>query len=310
MGTDGIAIIGAGLAGLAAARALTEAGAPVRVFDKGRGPGGRVSTRRIAVGDAEGAVDHGAPALHPAADGPDEAAFRALMAAADAAPEGDGDGWIGVPTMSAIGKALAAGLDLSLSTGIDGIDGPPWRLTSTDGAVHGPFAAVIVAAPAPQAARLTGLDLSAVRMDPQWTGILAFDAPLDAPDRIEGAGDVALALRMAPRPGRPGVEAWAVHMDPGWSRARLETDRPAMAPALLSALGAALGRALPEPLHIAAHRWRFARTAAPLGRPFAADPTGTLVAGGDWALGPDAGHAVASGQAMAKAVLRTLGAAG
>ncbi|MEL6486923.1 MAG: FAD-dependent oxidoreductase, partial [Pseudomonadota bacterium] len=35
-----IAIIGAGMAGLACASALTAAGHKVQVFDKGRGPGG------------------------------------------------------------------------------------------------------------------------------------------------------------------------------------------------------------------------------------------------------------------------------
>ena len=53
-----VAIIGAGLAGLTLATRLTEAGHPVVVFDKGRGVGGRMSTRR---GDADGLrFDHGA----------------------------------------------------------------------------------------------------------------------------------------------------------------------------------------------------------------------------------------------------------
>src|SRR5690349_18625283 len=51
-----VAVIGAGLAGLALARFLTETGFPVKVFDKGRGPGGRMSTRRRE----EGTFDHGA----------------------------------------------------------------------------------------------------------------------------------------------------------------------------------------------------------------------------------------------------------
>ncbi|MDP3490273.1 MAG: FAD-dependent oxidoreductase, partial [Phenylobacterium sp.] len=42
-----IAIIGAGMAGLSCAEALSDAGHAVQVLDKGRGPGGRMSTRRI-----------------------------------------------------------------------------------------------------------------------------------------------------------------------------------------------------------------------------------------------------------------------
>ncbi|MFW5812000.1 MAG: FAD-dependent oxidoreductase, partial [Alkalispirochaetaceae bacterium] len=45
-----IVIIGAGIAGLAAARELTRLGRSVRLLDKGRGVGGRMATRRFAGG--------------------------------------------------------------------------------------------------------------------------------------------------------------------------------------------------------------------------------------------------------------------
>ena len=48
-----VAIIGAGLAGLSCAQALVQAGYQVHVFDKSRGPSGRMSTRR--------AEDHAGP---------------------------------------------------------------------------------------------------------------------------------------------------------------------------------------------------------------------------------------------------------
>ena len=51
-----IAIIGTGIAGLSAAQALTEAGHVVQIFDKSRGSGGRMSSKRS---DA-GALDMGA----------------------------------------------------------------------------------------------------------------------------------------------------------------------------------------------------------------------------------------------------------
>ena len=54
--TDPVLIIGAGMAGLTAARQLHEANLPVLVVDKGRGVGGRMATRRIG----HGRVDHGA----------------------------------------------------------------------------------------------------------------------------------------------------------------------------------------------------------------------------------------------------------
>ena len=41
-----VAVIGGGIAGQSAAAVLSAAGARVTVFDKGRGAGGRLSTRR------------------------------------------------------------------------------------------------------------------------------------------------------------------------------------------------------------------------------------------------------------------------
>ena len=54
-----VAIIGAGLAGATTARTLVDAGADVVVFDKSRGVGGRMATRR-APHDAAVTFDHGA----------------------------------------------------------------------------------------------------------------------------------------------------------------------------------------------------------------------------------------------------------
>ena len=56
MAQDRYAVVGAGLAGLAAARALVAADRAVDLFEKSRGTGGRVATRR-ALGTT---FDHGA----------------------------------------------------------------------------------------------------------------------------------------------------------------------------------------------------------------------------------------------------------
>lgn len=56
-----VAIIGAGMAGLAAARRLTQSGVKLTIFEKSRGLGGRVATRRI-----NGCIlDHGAQIIKP-----------------------------------------------------------------------------------------------------------------------------------------------------------------------------------------------------------------------------------------------------
>ena len=48
-----IAIIGTGIAGLSAAQALTAAGHEVHLFDKSRGSGGRMSSKRSDAGSLD-----------------------------------------------------------------------------------------------------------------------------------------------------------------------------------------------------------------------------------------------------------------
>lgn len=55
-----IGVIGAGIAGLSCAGMLQTAGHAVMVFDKGRGVGGRIATRRVRAPSGDVAIDHGA----------------------------------------------------------------------------------------------------------------------------------------------------------------------------------------------------------------------------------------------------------
>jgi predicted NAD/FAD-dependent oxidoreductase len=71
-----IAVIGAGIAGTACASALQRAGYQVSLFDKSRGPGGRMSTRR----GEDWQCDHGAQYFTARAP-----AFRAEVARWEAA---------------------------------------------------------------------------------------------------------------------------------------------------------------------------------------------------------------------------------
>lgn len=139
-----VVVIGAGTAGLACAKVLVGAGAKVVVVDKGRGPGGRVATRRDTVqlpaapsesgAATEVRFDHGAQFLTARDEG-----FRRQVSAWEAggvvarwnpvsqvlngAEPGvrrprplEHERWVGVPGMNAIGKHLSTGLDVRYST--------------------------------------------------------------------------------------------------------------------------------------------------------------------------------------------------
>lgn len=301
-----VAIIGAGLTGLSAARELRRAGLSPVLYDKGRGVGGRLSTRR-----AEGGLqfDHGAQYLGAKTDG-----FGAFLQEAERAGAagrwsmGEGaDKIVGIPGMNAIAKYLALGADIRQGVEVSAItaDANGWRVAGEH------YDRVICTVPAPQAMQLIGAAhplaeaLGAVVMEPNLTLMLALPAttrPFQT--RRDPGDDVAwLALDTA-KTARPGPECWVAQAGLDWSKAHLERSKEAIATALLPMVCARLGADPDQALYVAAHRWRYAQASVPLGQPYLS-ASGTLFVGGDWALCDRAEGAWQSGMAMAEAVLAT-----
>ncbi len=324
----GAAVIGAGVAGLACAGRLQEAGVPVSLFDKGRGPGGRCATRR-----AGGfAFDHGAQYVTAG-----DERFRQTVAAAEAADlvapwrgvparlpasgqgaREDGAGrWVGVPGMNALARHLGQGLSIRSRVRIVAVerDGNRWRLRAEDGSAAGAFDHVVAAVPASQAVPLlTPAPALAARAEaavlaPCWALMLAFAKPLPTEAAAAFVDDGALAwiCHDGGKPGRaPGGEVpatWVAHASPAWSHAHLEEDPADIAPVLLAAFAEVLDLDVSPPVHLAAHRWRFAKVEAALGESCLYDPGLGIGACGDWCLGPRIEAAFLSGLAMAERVL-------
>lgn len=309
-----IAIVGAGMAGLACAERLAAAGRDVALFDKGRAAGGRMSTRRLATPLGEAAFDHGAQYMTAR-----DAAFRArlerwreagLVAPWPAAGE---DAWIGVPGMNAPVRAMAPPLGVRWEARVErlarGRDG--WHL-SGEGIEEGPFGALVVAVPAEQAAELLGpcnegmaARAAATPSDPCWTVMAAFAERLPvAGDVIRDAGPIGWAARNSAKPGRSGPESWVIQAGPDWSRANLEREGGEVAGELASILANSCGFAPIPSLAVAAHRWRYARSGAS-GEGLLWDPDARLGACGDWLLGPRVECAWLSGDRLADAILHT-----
>ena len=311
-----IAVIGAGMAGAACARALEDAGRRVVVFDKGREVGGRLAQRRAG----EAVFDHGAQYLSAR-----DPAFSAAVAAWEEAglvaawPEvrsGRGDPVrVGVPAMNAPVRHLLHGLPVHSLCRIAGLTRgrAGWTLVDEAGRRHGAFPQAAIAIPASQAlALLRTADepalaplegkLAEVRMAPCWSGLVAFAG------RIQGAHDsyrrddgvLAWCARNTSKPGRGEVESWTLHATPSWSRDHLEQEPAAVIPPLLDAFAELTEVPLPLPVHLAAHRWRYSMVEEPLGK--AALVGSDLVLCGDWCLGPRVEAAWLSGRAAAAAI--------
>jgi len=331
-----IAIIGAGLAGLSAALSLTDRGVPVSVFDKGRGPGGRLSTRR-----ADGwRFDHGGQYLTVRDAGLRRVMDRLVADGHAAAWDGhvvrltvEGgvephpvERFVGMPGMNGIIQGLIASLPAAarprFARRVLSITGGPgdWHLRMEDGGLEGPFTSVVIAIPSPQAVELLSPVVPALAaragaavMAPCWALMLGFDqAALPGWDAafIAAAGGEDRPLSWiahdGAKPGRAGGASFVAHAAPDWSIRHLEDDAAAVAAALLPAFRAATGIS-GDPALISAHRWRYALPTRPLSEGFLLDPTLGIGACGDWCLEARAEAAFVSGAQLAAALIRKMG---
>ena len=309
-----IAIVGGGMAGQACAARLRALGRAAVLFDKGRGPGGRMSARRVMTGQGEAGFDHGAQYFTVRDPG-----FRAQVEAwrtdgvVAAWPAAGPECWVGVPAMNAPVKRLAAGADVRWGARIDALSGVPgaWMLGGEAGQ-EGPFNTVLLAVPAENAAPLLAEAAPALAAlaaatpaEPCWTVMAAFAGrvPSEA-DVLREAGPIGWAARNSAKPGRGGPEAWVVQGGPAWSRAHLERTPEAVVPPLLTALAARVAGPLPPVLSASAHRWRYARSGT-AGQDMAWDAGLRLGVCGDWLLGPRVECAWVSGTRLGEAVAGT-----
>ena len=283
-----VAVVGAGIAGASAAHALARAGHSVHVFDKARGPGGRLASRRVEWVNRQGHasttwLDHGAlgfTANHPAfqafvdlALGADWLAeWRPRLAPGSLPLESGTMSYISTPDMPALCRHLLAGVPLSLSFAVDGLHRGPlgWQVQAGDVRHASKFDAVVLALPPAQAAPLLNPHrpdwarrAATALMQPCWTLMgIAEDSEsesgwdLDQPP----SGPLAWVLRNDARPGRasvPGQAHWVAHARTGWSRRHLEQPAAWVQQQMQAALAERLGRPV-DWQHCTVHRWRYA----------------------------------------------------
>ena len=315
-----IAVIGAGLAGLTAARELRLAGLSVTVFEKSHGLGGRLATRRPFGREDPFGIDHGAPFLQ--SEAPDILADFTELGQPWAPNGGPVIGVIGTPGMSDVVKPISEGLRLIRETEIQEIARGPedWLLIDTVDQGHGPFDGVVVAVPAPQAARLLGDacdDLQTTKMRPCWTLLLAYETANIAPIELlrPTESPIELAIQNSAKPGRQlqrssPLQSWVAHAGADWSVENLELSKKEAAKQLFAIAADTLPLPASPPAYLAAHRWRFALTVHAVGRAYWLSKEGDLGCCGDWRLGPSAGDAYRSGLTLGRAMGERMSASG
>jgi photolyase PhrII len=318
-----VAVVGAGLAGLTAARVLSDQGHEVVVVEKARGPGGRMSTRRA--GDYR--FDHGAQyftARDPRFQRHVLAwrerglveSWDARIATVGPAPEkgrqAETQRFVAVPGMNAVCAEMASELsDCRFGWRLESAacDDGTWRLEADNGE-HLAADALVLTAPPDQAGPLLGdreisRVLDTIDMQPCWAVMAVFDRPLfaDWDAAFVNEGPLSWVSGQANRPGRPSAQAWVLHASPEWSKEHLEDEAEEVVEALLGAAGdLPIARSVTAEW-TAAHRWRYALAARPLDSGALWFPDRRLALAGDWCHGSRIEGAFLSGAAAAGRVM-------
>jgi renalase len=321
-------VIGAGMAGLLAARRLQENGVRVTVLDKGRGVGGRMATRRFD----EGVCDHGAQFL-TARDERFGALLDELRAAgvvrewAKGFPDDRGalmpDGnprYCGVDGMNAIARHLAAGLTVHCSQTVSAInveDGC-WKVTTASGQSL-TAESLVLTPPVPQSLALLDAgnlalpatvrgQLERITYDP----CLAVMALLDGPSRIPEPGGVKITqppiawIADNRRKGiSPAASTITIHTTPDFAREHWETPHEEIARMIFSEAERWLGANV---RNWQVHRWRYSQPVVTHAEPclmptLLVDSAPPVVFAGDGFGGPRVEGAAVSGWAAAETLL-------
>lgn len=313
-----VVVVGAGLAGLVAARELAGAGVDVRVVDKGSSPGGRLATRRIA----GATLDHGAQFFTVRSDElqrrvDDWLARGVVRVWTDGFGEREGrDGhprYVGANGMTSLAKDLAAGLEVECSTLAFTVrpgTGPDrWTVLIDDGTTRRADA-VVVTCPLPQSFALlveAGVELDETLFRVDYDRTLALLAALDRPPAVPppgGVQDPDATFSFIGDNAAKGVSARPAvtfHANAEWSEARWDDDPDAVRTLLSDAARPWLGDA--RIVEAQVKRWRFATPRSIWPDPCWVAGDGTLVVAGDAFAGPRVEGAHDSGLAAATTIL-------
>lgn len=264
-----IAVIGAGLAGISAARVLHDAGKKVVVFEKSRGFGGRCATKRW---DGH-SVDHGAQYFTirsaefrdalGAACGPALKTLTAPILDGNHRPLPDEPRYYHTGGNSRIARDLAAGLDTRLEQRLENPtrNGEGWNVGGEL------FDLVLTTAPWPQTLALAGLDPGPSPYHPCLTLVLRYEDPpagkLRETYAFSDPDDPVLSWTACEnhKEGRVsgGQTLLVAQASPSFSREHYDRDPAVWAAALGARAGELWNIRDRAPAAQMTHHWRYAR---------------------------------------------------
>ncbi|MFM7966680.1 MAG: NAD(P)/FAD-dependent oxidoreductase [Betaproteobacteria bacterium] len=321
---NSVAIIGAGIAGLSCASALQQAGIRVRVFEKSRGVGGRMSTRRSGGWEC----DHGAQYFTVSDDlfAKTVAQWCSVGAAAVWNPRLAVLGgerlatraekivrYVGTPHMTSPANTIAQAIAIQISTTVCEIKRQVsgWKLNTVEwGWLDETFGYVILAIPQPQvAALIKGTEVSwerilnEVEMLPCWALMAQVESGLRAEfdAAFVNQGPLGWICYNSHKPQRGSEDTWLAHATAAWSKEHLELAAEQVLEILSSEFEDLTGLGIRSG---SVHRWRYAQSLSALRTRYLLDDQIALGACGDWTNGDKVEGAWLSGYHLARAITK------
>jgi predicted NAD/FAD-dependent oxidoreductase len=324
------AIVGAGVAGLTCARALTARGIRTTVYERGRAVGGRVLSQQTESGSFDVGAQYLTVQCESFADQVRRWASADLVSSWEtnlaelsggqaALVQTNARRYVGIPSMQSIAIDLARGLDIVFDAPVARIarGSAEWYLFDPHERPLGiaGFDGLVMAVPSIDALPLVRSQtdfaprLEAVRWDACWTSSLAlsrpstieFDAAFINDDPI-----LAWAARESSKPlrrnGEGVAERWLLQARPGWSNSFLELPSDDAARWMQRAFAARVARPLAQKT-CTAMLWRTGTPAEVLPETFLWDAQRVIGLAGDWCGGARVEAAYVSGLALAQAIV-------
>lgn len=307
-------IVGAGIAGASCAGTLAAAGWEVDVFDKARGAGGRLATRRTE----QGWATLGNPFISAKRD-PFRSQLRDWVRQGWIAPV-RGNVWQGRANLSwaqaqlknhhrviiepsQLVRNVMGDARLHTSSRVAALQ--PRTLVMENGEVHGDYDCIVSSVPIPQvipmldALPLLRERLDAVRFRPVWSFLMRWEGG-PAAEVIKFDDHL---LNLAARQPFDGEGLWAVHSSHEFAQTYLEASEMEASTRAASALMGLLG--LPWPVEVeASHLWRYALADTSLGGFWLGDRENRVALIGDGIAGAGVERAWESGLRLAQAMIQ------
>ncbi len=317
------AIVGAGISGITLARALVKEGWEVDLFEKSRGLGGRLATRR---GDGW-QCDHGAQ-YFTARDDLFQAEVHRWARLGWVAPWSARIGiyehgsfrpgtdpvqrYVGTPRMNEMLHHDHQHIRIFHQQRISNMihQAERWTLLNDEQIpVGSTYSFVLLALPAPQAGQLLQAHSArlfhttgSVSMTPSWAAI----CPVSSGNNMEwdavfvNEGPLRWICHDRCKPGREGADVWLLQATAQWTQDHLNQE-PADAGSALRAAFYELTSITTDEMHM--HRWLYADIASPLQLGSVLEPESGLGLCGDWLCGGKVQGAWLSGQDLAKKLI-------